>query len=596
MKYFLRYLKPHVLTMCFGFFIKFSGTIMDLLIPYILSYIIDEVTPKNDIGLVVRWGLLMILCAALVLLTNVWANRIASAVSRDVIHALRYDLFYRISYLSGSQVDFFTIPSLVTRMTSDTYNLHRMLNMIQRMGVRAPILFLGGIAITMAIDPYLSAILCVLLPFMILVVAYISKKSIPLFIQAQKSADNMIRVVRENSTGIRVIKALSRGQYEMDRYDTVNRQLTKDESTASITMAASSPLINMLLNTGLVLVILVGAWRVSTGSMKPGVIVAFLTYFTIILNAVMAVSRLITMYSRAAASADRIAEVLNTPPDMVIFPAGPENGGTGTSEAGNAKTSSSADAGSEKPAAAPHIELRDVTFSYHKSASRTNLSHISLSLQHGQSLGIIGPTGAGKSTLVQLLLRLYDLDSGEIRIDGRNITTFPLKELRQKFGVVFQNDTLFKETLLENIDMGRKLSMDAIKEAAHTAQAEEFIEAAGGYDTQIAVKGANLSGGQKQRVLIARALSGRPEILILDDSSSALDYKTDAAFRKELEERYGATTTIIIAQRVSSILHCDQILVLEDGVCQGLGTHKELLKSCGVYREISEIQMGGDPE
>ena len=224
------------------------------------------------------------------------------------------------------------------------------------------------------------------------------------------------------------------------------------------------------------------------------------------------------------------------------------------------------------------------------------MSHISLSLKHGQSLGIIGPTGAGKSTLVQLLLRLYDLDSGEIRIDGRNITTFPLKELRQKFGVVFQNDTLFKETLLENIDMGRKLSMDAIKEAAHTAQAEEFIEAAGGYDTQIAVKGANLSGGQKQRVLIARALSGRPEILILDDSSSALDYKTDAAFRKELEERYGATTTIIIAQRVSSILHCDQILVLEDGVCQGLGTHEELLKSCGVYREISEIQMGGDPE
>ena len=586
MKYFLRYLKPHVLTMCFGFFIKFSGTIMDLLIPYILSYIIDEVTPKNDIGLVVRWGLLMILCAALVLLANVWANRIASAVSRDVIHALRYDLFYRISYLSGSQVDFFTIPSLVTRMTSDTYNLHRMLNMIQRMGVRAPILFLGGFAITMAIDPYLSAILCVLLPFMILVVAHISKKSIPLFIQAQKSADNMIRVVRENSTGIRVIKALSRGQYEMDRYDTVNRQLTKDESTAS----------NMLLNTGLVLVILVGAWRVSTGSMKPGVIVAFLTYFTIILNAVMAVSRLITMYSRAAASADRIAEVLNTPPDMMIFPAESENGGTGTSEAGNAKTSSSAAAGSEKPAAAPHIELRDVTFSYHKSASRTNLSHISLSLKHGQSLGIIGPTGAGKSTLVQLLLRLYDLDSGEIRIDGRNITTFPLKELRQKFGVVFQNDTLFKETLLENIDMGRKLSMDAIKEAAHTAQAEEFIEAAGGYDTQIAVKGANLSGGQKQRVLIARALSGRPEILILDDSSSALDYKTDAAFRKELEERYGAATTIIIAQRVSSILHCDQILVLEDGVCQGLGTHEELLKSCGVYREISEIQMGGDSE
>ncbi len=579
MKYCLRYLKPHVLTMIFGFAIKFSGTIMDLLIPYILSYIIDEVTPKNDIGLVVKWGIVMILCAVLVLLFNVWANRIAAAVSRDTIRALRYDLFYRISYLSGSQVDSFTIPSLVTRMTSDTYNLHRMLNMIQRMGVRAPILFLGGIAITMAIDPYLSAILCILLPFMILVVAVISKKSIPLFVQAQQSADQMIRVVRENATGIRVIKALSRGQYEMDRYDAVNRKLTKDESKASITMAASSPLINLALNTGLVFVILIGAWRVSTGSMKPGVIVAFLSYFTIILNAVMAVSRLITMYSQAAASARRVTEVLTTPADMKIY----------TQE----ELKEPAAGTSVQP---PHIQFRDVTFSYHKTAAGKNLSHISFSLEHGQSLGIIGPTGSGKSTLVQLLLRLYDIDEGQILIDGQNIVTLPLKELRQKFGVVFQNDTLFKETLLQNIDMGRKISMESIEEAAYVAQAEDFIKNAGGYGAQIAAKGANLSGGQKQRVLISRALAGHPDILILDDSSSALDYKTDAAFRSALAQKFGATTTIIIAQRVSSIKHCDQILVLEDGVCQGLGTHKELLESCPVYREISEIQMGGDAE
>ena len=588
MKYCLRYLKPHVLTMMFGFAIKFSGTIMDLLIPYILSYIIDEVTPKNDIGLVVKWGIVMILCAVLVLLFNVWANRIAAAVSRDAIHALRYDLFYRISYLSGSQVDSFTIPSLVTRMTSDTYNLHRMLNMIQRMGVRAPILFLGGIVITMAIDPYLSAILCILLPFMILVVAVISKKSIPLFVLAQQSADQMIRVVRENATGIRVIKALSRGQYEMDRYDAVNRKLTKDESKASITMAASSPLINLALNTGLVFVILAGAWRVSTGSMKPGVIVAFLSYFTIILNAVMAVSRLITMYSQAAASARRVTEVLTTPTDMKIYAKEELE-----SQPGQATISEPA-AGT--PAQPPHIQFRDVTFSYHKTAAGKNLSHISFSLGHGQSLGIIGPTGSGKSTLVQLLLRLYDIDEGQILIDGQNIVALPLKELRQKFGVVFQNDTLFKETLLQNIDMGRKLSMESIEEAAYVAQAEDFIKNAGGYGAQIAAKGANLSGGQKQRILISRALAGHPDILILDDSSSALDYKTDASFRSALAQKFGTTTTIIIAQRVSSIKHCDQILVLEDGVCQGLGPHKELLKSCPVYREISEIQMGGDAE
>ena len=219
---------------------------------------------------------------------------------------------------------------------------------------------------------------------------------------------------------------------------------------------------------------------------------------------------------------------------------------------------------------------------------------LSFSLEHGQSLGIIGPTGAGKSTLAQLLLRLYDIDSGQIRIDGRDISTFPLKELRQKFGVVFQNDVLFKDSLLNNIDMGRKLDMDAIDRAVEVAQAASFIAGSGGYEKPIAVKGVNLSGGQKQRVLIARALAGRPEFLILDDSSSALDYKTDAAFRRSLSQSFSGTTTIIIAQRISSIMHCDKILVLEDGIPQGLGTHEELLKTCDAYREISTIQMGGE--
>lgn len=572
MKYVLRYVKPHIPTMVFGFSIKFTGTILDLMIPYILSYIIDEVTPKNDISLVIRWGLVMALCAALVLLCNVWANRVASAVSRDTIETLRHDLFYKISYLSSSQVDAFTIPSLVTRMTTDTYHLHRTLNMIQRMGVRAPILMLGGVVVTMMIDPYLSGILCFLIPFMTIVVVRISKKSIPMFTKAQQSADDMIRVVRENATGIRVIKALSRTSHEMERYDAVNSQLNTDETRANVTMAASSPLINLLLNTGLVAVILVGAWRVSTGNMKPGAIVAFLTYFTIILNAVMAVSRLITMTSKAIASAGRVEEVLTTPADMEIrTPDAAPDAGNGP-----------------KP---PHIAFDHVSFSYNKRIK--NLDDIHFTLEHGQSLGIIGPTGAGKSTLVQLLLRLYDVDCGTISINGRDITTFPLKELRRKFGVVFQNDVLFKESLLQNIDMGRNLPLSQIDEAVSVAQAAGFIAGSGGYEKDIAVKGVNLSGGQKQRVLISRALAGHPEILILDDSSSALDYKTDAAFRSALEASFSGTTTIIIAQRVSSILHCDKILVLEDGIPLGLGTHEELLKTCSAYGEIYEIQMGG---
>lgn len=575
MKHFLQYVKPHIPTMVFGFLIKFSGTIVDLLIPYILSYIIDEVTPKNDIFLVVKWGLAMILCAALVLIFNVWANRVAAAVSRDTIEALRYDLFHKISYLSSSQVDSFTIPSLVTRMTTDTYNLHRMLNMIQRMGVRAPILLIGGIVVTMVIDPVLSGILCMLIPFMTVVVVYVSKKSVPMFTKAQLSADNMIRVVRENATGIRVIKALSRTDHEIHRFETVNSQLNADETKANTTMAVTSPIINLLLNTGLVLVVAVGAFRVASGHMKPGAIVAFLTYFTIILNAVMSVSRLITMYSKAVASAGRIEEVLTTPADMAI-------------QAETAEEKAAETAGGE----VPHVEFDHVSFSYNRRVK--NLSDISFSLKPGQSLGIIGPTGAGKSTLAQLLLRLYDIDEGQIRINGRDIRSFPLKELREKFGVVFQNDVLFKETLLQNIDMGRSLKTENIDEAVRIAQAADFIAEAGGYGLPVAAKGANLSGGQKQRVLIARALAGHPEFLILDDSSSALDYKTDARFRNDLAETFSGTTTIIIAQRISSIMHCDKILVLEDGMPLGLGTHEELMKTCEAYREISEIQMGGD--
>ena len=592
MKYVIRYVKPHLHTMAYGFTIKFTGTIMELLIPYILSYIIDEVTPKNDISLVVKWGLLMIVCAAMVFICNVWANRVAAGVSRDTIEKLRYDLFHKISYLSSSQVDQFTIPSLVTRMTTDTYNLHRMLNMMQRMGVRAPILMLGGIVVTMFIDTHLSAILCILIPFMSILVAFISKKSIPLFAQSQRSADDMIRVVRENTTGVRVIKALSRAEHEMERYDTVNKKLNHDEMTASVTMATVSPVINLMLNTGLVAVIVAGAWRVSTGAMKPGAIVAFLTYFTIILNAIMAVSRMVTMSSKAIASADRVAEVLLTPADMTVkaWVETETSAATGSSGDPDNKTAPAA-SGRTDDEHVPHIEFDHVSFSYNKRVK--NLDDISFKLNPGQSLGIIGPTGSGKSTLAQLLLRLYDIDEGQIRINGRDIATIPLQELRKKFGVVFQNDVLFKDTIHHNIDMGRHLSTEVLNRAMEVAQAAQFIEESGGLERDLAIKGANLSGGQKQRVLISRALAGNPEILILDDSSSALDYKTDARFRNALDEHFDATTTIIIAQRISSIMHCDQILVLEDGLPLGLGTHEELMKTCDAYREISEIQMGG---
>jgi len=290
---------------------------------------------------------------------------------------------------------------------------------------------------------------------------------------------------------------------------------------------------------------------------------------------------MVTMSSKAIASADRVAEVLLTPADMEVKECTPEL-------CPQPDDSYAASAGSSAP---PHIEFDHVSFSYNKRVK--NLDNISFKLEPGQSLGIIGPTGSGKSTLAQLLLRLYDIDEGQILIHGRDITTFPLQELRQKFGVVFQNDMLFKDTLHHNIDMGRNLTTEELNEALEVAQAAQFVGESGGLERDLAIKGANLSGGQKQRVLISRALAGHPEILILDDSSSALDYKTDAKFRTALNDRFDATTTIIIAQRISSIMHCDQILVLEDGLPLGLGTHEELMETCDAYREISEIQMGG---
>ena len=582
MKYVIRYVKPHIPTMIFGFTIKFTGTILDLMIPYILSYIIDEVTPRNDIGLVIRWGLMMAVCAALVLVCNVWANRVASAVSRDSIEALRHDLFYKISYLSSSQVDAFTIPSLVTRMTTDTYNLHRTLNMIQRMGVRAPILMLGGVVVTMFIDPWLSAILCFLIPFMILAVARISRKSIPLFGKAQIAADAMIRVVRENATGIRVIKALSRTEYEKDRYETVNSRLNAAEAKASITMAASGPLINLMLNTGLAAVIVVGAWRVSTGAMKPGAIVAFLTYFTIILNSVMAISRLITMSSKAIASAGRVEEVMMTPQDMEIRP------WTGRPETAPGASPDAPDMASGKRP--PHMEFDHVSFSYNKRAY--NLSDLSFSLEHGQSLGIIGPTGAGKTTFINLLMRFYDIDSGSILVDGRNISDITRKSLRLSYSMVLQDTWLFYGTIYENIAYGRP---DATREeviaAAKAARIHTYIESLPqGYDTLLIDDGTNISKGQKQLLTIARALLMQTPMLILDEATSNVDTRTEHQIQAAMRALMADKTCFVVAHRLSTIRNADCILVVRDGNVVERGTHEELMRQKGFYYEMHQAQ------
>ncbi|MCD7965143.1 MAG: ABC transporter ATP-binding protein/permease [Clostridiaceae bacterium] len=573
-KIFSYYLKPYYLRMAVGFLIKFTGTLMDLFLLWTLAYMIDTVIPANQRPEIFLWGFFMIFCSVLAVVFSVAANRMASRVASSAIETIRGDLFEKVSRLSNTEIDRFTRPSLISRLTSDTYNVHQMLGRVQRLGVRAPILLIGGITMTMALDPVLACILLAVLPLLTLVVVVVSKKTIPMFSVLQDRVDRFVRLIREDIAGIRVIKALSKESYERERFDQANREVVDWERKATVTTSITNPVMNVLLNLGLVAVILTGAFRVNQGTSEVGKILAFMTYFTIIMNALMSISRLFIMISKAAASAARIVTVLEADQEMVLQ---------------ELETDEEA-AMAEAEADSVHVEFDHVSFSYNK--VENNLENISFRLKRGETLGIIGATGAGKTTIVNLLMRFYDADQGTVRIDGKDVRTMGLHELRKRFGAVFQNDTIFEDTIMENINMGRDLSEEAVMEAVLYGRASEFVAEKGGISEQLDIKGANLSGGQKQRILIARALAARPDILILDDSSSALDYKTDAALRKELREHFAETTCVIIAQRISSIMNSDHIMVLEDGQMIGYGIHRELMETCEIYREIGKSQMG----
>lgn len=571
------YLRPYYGRMAVGFLIKFLGAIMDLFIPWILAYVIDSVIPVGSLRLIFAWGGVMLVCSILAVSFNIIANRMASRVASDATQIIRHDLFAKTMYLSARQTDAFTKPSLISRLTTDTYNVNQMIGRVQRLGVRAPILLVGGVLFTMSLDPVLSSVLLLVMPVLAVVMVVVSRKGMPLYRKLQSSVDSFVCLVREDIAGIRVIKALSKMDYEKEKFDRINKMVVTCERNAEKTMAVLNPSMNMLLNLGLVGVIIVGAFRVNAGTSEVGKILAFMTYFTIILNAMMSISRMFVIINKAVASAARIDQVLSCEDDLALL---------GDKTEPEAEKADTVEADAEK-----EIVFDHVTFSYNK--KEPNLKDISFTVRKGEMLGIIGSTGSGKTTLASLLMRLMDVDEGRVLIGGRDVRSFEKEELRSRFGVVFQNDTIFEDTIYENVRMGRQLGREEIVQALSYAQAEEFTQekerSEGG---MLDIRGANLSGGQKQRVLIARALAARPEILILDDSSSALDYRTDAMLRRQLKENFSGTTTILIAQRISSVMHADHILVLEDGEMIGYGTHEELLIGCAVYREISRSQTG----
>ncbi len=565
MKWLLKYISPYKLRIAIELIIKTIATSMDLCIPWILGHIIDVVIPSASSAYIAIWGVLMIVCSVVCVVGNIAANRLASSVARDTTMSIRHDLFSKIMSLSSERMDYFTVPSLVSRITTDTYNINSMTGMILRLGIRAPILLFGGIFITLSMDAPLAVVWIAALPLAIGVFIAVSAHGIPLFTTLQQSIDDMVQVIRENISGVRVIKALSKTEYEKGRFSRVNERVSLNEQRANVAMGITNPAINVLLNLALSIVIFIGAYRVSGGKTGVGTLVAFTSYFTVILNAVMGITRIFVVISKAAASSKRIGEVLYDKATLGREEL-PDSGGA-------------------------FIRFDNVRFSYNK--RKDNLSGISFSLRKGESLGVIGATGSGKTTLINMLMRFYDADSGGVYIDGKNIRSYDNDDLRSKFGTVFQNDILFADSIRNNISFGRDIPENAIIDALKCAQAYEFTKKLPrGIDTVLNPKGNDLSGGQKQRLLIARAIAARPEILVLDDSSSALDYKTDAALRHALRERYAGTTLIVIAQRISSVKDMDKIIFLDNGKIEGIGTHAELMQSCAMYKETADLQMG----
>ena len=578
MKLIFRYMGRYRAAVLLAMGIKLAGTMTELLLPYILEYMIDDVVPAGSLPRVVLWGLLMFAAAVVCRQLNVLANRRTVDNAHRISYDVRQDLFVKTANLPGSAFDELGLPSLISRMTSDSYNVQSAVQQLQSMCVRAPMLLLGGMVMTLAMDLPLAMILVVMLPVLLAVVFFVCAKGIPMYNTVQKRLDSVVRIMRENITGIRVVKALSKADYEKRRFAAANREMTNCDIKASTVMAIPGPLMQLCLNVGLTLVVVAGAWRVNEGLTRPGVILAFLTYFNMITMGVMGLSRIFMTLSKASASAGRIAEVLAAPDEQRVLRPGE----------------------ALQPSGAGFLRFENVDFSYGKTGAgfaggerEKALDHISFSLNRGESLGIIGPTGCGKTTIINLLMRFYDADAGGVFVDGRDVRSYDKDELHRKFGVAFQNDMVFQATLGENIRFGRDLDEAALRRAAKDAMAAEYIDSLeDGLDHPAAIKGANLSGGQKQRLLVARALAGNPEILVLDDSSSALDYRTDAAMRRAIARSHGDSTVILIAQRVSSVMGMDHILVMDNGRCIGYGSHGELLENCPPYREIYETQMG----
>jgi ATP-binding cassette subfamily B protein len=564
-----KYLKPYTATVIAVVFFVALQSIGDLYLPTLMSEIINEGVMQGDTDKIFEIGRLMLLVAGGGVIFSIIASFLSAKAATGLGTILRSKIFRRVESFSLNEFDKLGTATLITRTTNDVTQIQTVTVMIMRMMISAPVMAIGGIILAVRKDKPLTLVLGVALPVLVGVVAFIAMKMIPYFKQVQVKIDKINLVLREKLTGIRVIRAFNTVEREKKRFDEANYDLTENYIKVNKIMAFMMPSIMLVMNFTSLAILWFGGIRISEGSMDLGALAAFTQYAMQIMMSMLMLAMMFIMIPRAQAAAVRINEVLDTIPEI--------NDAKETNDSFTGKG---------------YVEFKDVTFSYH-GAEEPALKNISFSAKPGEVTAIIGSTGAGKSSLINLIPRFYDIDSGSVLVDGVDVREISQENLRSKIGFVPQKAVLFSGTIYENIKFGNDNATDEeIKHAAEVAQAAEFISNMdGGYDHEIAQGGTNVSGGQKQRLSIARALVRKPEIYIFDDSFSALDFKTDAKLRGALKKETVDSTVIIVAQRVGTVMDADRIIVLDEGRIVGMGTHRELLDICDVYREIVSSQL-----
>lgn len=568
-----KYLKPYALFAVLTPLSMVGEVLGDLLQPKLMSKIVDDGVLGQDMNLIIRTGLLMLLVLIGGGACGIAASAFGGIASQSFSRDLRVDVFKRVMGLSFEQTDKFTTGSLVTRLTADITAIQQMVDFMLRMLVRDSLLFFGGIIMMLTLNVRFGIIILCALPIEIIMMIVILKKANPYYSIVAKRLDSVNSVVQENVTGARVVKAYVREDTEEKRFDDANISLMESNLRVQTLMAILQPLLMIILNLSVIAVILIGGWQVQAQAMKVGEVMAAITYLTQVLHGVMMMSMMFQTLAKASASANRLREVLET--DPVI-----KSGSVSLAD----KTGGT-------------VSFKNVSFSYPETKGRPVISELTLDIKSGESVAILGATGSGKSSLVNLIPRFYDCTAGEVLVDGVNVKDCKLDELRKKVGIVLQKSELFSGTVEDNIKWGDKnATHEEVISAAQAAQADEFIQKIpAGYEGIIAEKGASLSGGQKQRLSISRAVLKKPEILILDDSTSALDLGTEAKLRAEIDRKMNGTTLIIIAQRIQSVKSCDRIAVLDHGKLCACDTHENLLKTCEVYQDIyaSQVKTSG---